>query len=233
MARRLRWFERLVVRATVRLGWARPAHMADAIRGFQATEADGVWHLHRALERIEDPKVRAIVFTHSLEEESHADDFAAVYRHTTGRSIPPPSFEREELYDPSEPVWKSFAFVHVGEDDATERFRAIRDSLPEGRFQQALTSIVRDEDQHIGLTHGLLARLGATPADVRREVRRVRLRRALAAWMRVGRRVVDAVATVLLSVIYFALGPFGALAARRRMGGGLVSYDNNHRKRLG
>src|SRR5436309_3395231 len=84
----------------------RKGKMAEAIRGFQATEADGVWHLHRGLGRIADPHKRAILFTHSLEEECHAEEFAHAYRHYGERAFAPANYEREDLYVPSEPAWK-------------------------------------------------------------------------------------------------------------------------------
>ena len=54
--------DRLRVRLAVSIGWAMKGKLPEAIRGFQATEADGVWHLHRGLARLKDPKYRAILF---------------------------------------------------------------------------------------------------------------------------------------------------------------------------
>nr|UXE44642.1 hypothetical protein Hi04_10k_c2877_00010 [uncultured bacterium] len=59
--------ERARIWLAVRVGWKLGGRMATAIRGFQATEADGVWHLQRGMQRLTDPRQRAVMFTHSLE----------------------------------------------------------------------------------------------------------------------------------------------------------------------
>lgn len=224
--------EKLRIWLIVRVLWSSPRRVAEAIRGFQATEADGVWHLHRGMLRIDDPRLRAIVFTHSLEEESHAEEFAAVYRQYGDHPAAPPSYEREDLYDRAAPPWKTFAFVHVGEDDATARFRHLRDALEDGPLKRSLARIVEDESTHVDLTHNMLLAMGATEGEIRAEVLRVRLARAWALWMRSGKRVIDAVAVALLSVAYGVLGLCLAPAARKRLRSRVVEHDNSRFKSL-
>lgn len=216
----------------VRLGWRIKGKMAEAIRGFQATEADGVWHLHRGMARMKDPKQRAIMFTHSLEEEAHAEAFAHAYSHYGERVLVPANYEREDLYPKSAPAWKIFAFVHVGEEDATERFRCIRDYLEDGVLKDSLGRVVEDELGHVDLTHRMLERMGATPGQIKSEVRRVRLTRLWEGWLRTGKRVVDNVATLLLSLAYYVAGLFLFRSARGRLAKRFVEYDNNHIKKL-
>lgn len=213
--------------------WSSRRRMAEAIRGFQATEADGVWHLHRGLQRIADPRQRAIVFTHSLEEESHAEEFARVYGLYSDRVMTPATYERDDLLDASAPLWKTFAYVHVGEEDATERFRHLHLALREGALKEALGRIVQDEDTHVDLTHDMLLAMGANDREIRAEVLRVRLARLWATWLRSGKRVVDVVATALLSVAYLLLGLFLAEPARQRLERRVVDFDNNQLKGLG
>lgn len=202
------------------------------IRGFQATEADGVWHLYRGMRHIADPRERAIVFGHCLEEESHADAFVGAYKHYGARVFTPAHYERKALYAGDEPVWKTFAFVHVGEVDATERFRILSQELPPGALKDCLTNVVSDEEGHVNLTYEMLKRLGATEPAIRAEVRRVRLRRLWEQWLRLGKRVVDNLANLSLSILYFVFGALLCSAARRRLARGFVTYDNNTVKHL-
>jgi rubrerythrin len=225
--------EQLKIGLAVRFGWRRPGRQADAIRGFQATEADGVWHLARGLRRVDDPKQRAILFTHLLEEEAHAEAFSKAYAHYGERPLAPPSYERTDLYGAKEPLWKLLAFVHVGEEDATQRFRLLRDALEEGVLKQTLERVVSDEEGHVGLTHRMLLKMGAKEPEIRGEVRRVRLKRAWEAWLRSGKRVVDLAASLLLGVAYHLVGPFVGGLARRRLARRYVDFDNNRMKRLG
>jgi len=39
--------ERLKIRFAVSIGWSADPSVGEVIRGFQSTEADGVWHLYR------------------------------------------------------------------------------------------------------------------------------------------------------------------------------------------
>jgi len=224
--------ERLKIRLTVSVGWSlAPSRLPDVIRGFQATEADGVWHLYRGLPRITDARQRAIVFGHCLEEESHADAFTRTYKQYEGRPFSPLLYERETLYADDQPIWKTFAFVHVGEVDATQRFRFLADALPKGALRDCLRTIVRDEEGHVDLTSQMLLGMGATAGSIRREVVLVRVRRLWERWLRVGKRVVDTLADVLLSVVYFAFGLVLSSVARRRLEASFVAHDNNVMKR--
>jgi rubrerythrin len=224
--------EWLQVQLAVKLLWKRPGKTAEAIRGFQATEADGVWHLHRALARAEDPKLRAILFSHSIEELSHADEFARTYRDYSDLPFSAIQYERADLADRNAELWRAIAYVNVGEHDATERFRRIAGALPDGRLRDALARIVRDEDGHVDLTNAMLVKMGASPTEARRELFRVRLARAWQAWLRTGQRVVDSLATLLLSIAYVLLGPWLAASARRRLSSRFVEFDNSRLKKL-
>lgn len=225
--------ERLKIQLAVSVSWsAAPDRVGEVIRGFQATEADGVWHLYQGMRSIEDPRERAIIFGHCLEEEAHADAFVSAYRHYGGRVFSPTHFERKPLYDRDAPVWKTFAFVHVGEIDATQRFKLLEAALPAGALKETLGAVVSDEEGHVDLTYNMLKRLGATDGAIRSEVRWVRLRRLWERWLRVGKRVVDNLANVSLSIVYYIFGLFLYGAARRRLEQGFVTYDNNSMKKL-
>lgn len=225
--------ERLKIRLAVSVGWAAaPDRVGEVIRGFQSTEADGVWHLYQGMRGIPDPKERAIVFGHCLEEEAHADAFARVYRHYGGRVFTPTHFERRPIHEGDAPVWKTLAFVHVGEVDATQRFRLLSEALPEGPLKECLQTVIEDEEGHIDLTHNMLKRMGATDGDITSEVRRVRLRRLWERWLRLGQRVVENLANLGLSVAYYLFGLLLFGAARRRLRASFVAYDNSSLKQL-
>ncbi|MFO0757161.1 MAG: ferritin-like domain-containing protein [Byssovorax sp.] len=225
-------WDKLKIKMAVSLGWSIKGKMPEAIRAFQATEADGVWHLHRGLARLDDPKLKAILFSHSLEEESHAEEFAHTYHEYADQVMTPAAYERKDLYSEYDAPWKIFAFVHVGEQDATDRFRYIRNTLREGALKKSLEKIVEDEEGHVDLTHRMLVKMGATDSDIKNEVLRVRLTRLWEQWLRTGKRVVDSIATLMLSIAYYLMGPFLFLAARRKLAHRFVEYDNNQIKKL-
>lgn len=229
----MKLLEKISIRLSLATTWRRPGRKAAAIRGFQATEADGVWHLHRGLSRINDPKLRAILFTHSLEEDSHAEEFGHVHKAYTDQIVPMRNYERDDLYGSEIALWRSLAFVHVGEEDATGRFRSIAEALPpEDPLRGSLMKIVDDEEGHVDLTAELLERLGASPREVKRQYARVRLARLWQAWLRMGKGAIDSLATVLLSVVYFCTAPFLFAVARKKLSTRFVEFDNNKVKRL-
>jgi len=222
--------ERIKVRALVSVFWRSKQTMLSAVNGFQATEADGVWHLLRGIEGAEDPKVRATLFEHMIEEESHAEAFGQVCREESAQAFVPTFYEREDIFPTGTPIWKLIAYVHVGEVDATARFGVLRDALPPGRLKDALKTIVADEEGHIDLTHDLLLELGASETEIRKTYRQVRLRRAWEGWLRSGKRMVNWVAVTLLSGVYFVMAPFFFRTARAKLRQNTVVYDNNRLK---
>jgi rubrerythrin len=227
-----RILETIRVKVAIAVGWKIGNRKAEAIRGFQATEADGVWHLHRVMAAINDPEIKAFLFTHSLEEETHAEEFASIYQRYTDHAIPPATYERNDLLSDGDPIWKALAFVHVGEEDATARFGLLTSNLGPEPLRDSLAQIVEDEEGHVDLTEQILLKLGATQAEIRKEYGRVRRRRLWEEWLRSGRRVVNLIAEGLLSIAYFGLAPLVFLSARRALKSKTVAYDNNRVKRL-
>jgi len=214
----------------VKILWRNRNIRAEAIRGFQSVEADGVWHLYQVIPRIEDPKIRAQTFLHLIEEESHADEFARAYEAESGTYFKKKYIERRRLFDEASPVWKTLAYVHVGEVDATIRFQKILQYLEQGPFRSAIQRIVQDELGHVDLTYQELVKMGVPPAEVTGQVSGIRWQRFQEVWVNVGRSGGERISEAILGVIYFLFIPFVFLPARKRMEEKLVEVDNNHMK---
>lgn len=209
--------QRLKIRLVVLVFWKIKAILLKSISDFQATEADGVWHLLHATRQTANPEHKAALFTHLIEEESHAERFAELYETVSGQRLIPTQYERKRLYKACEPIWKTVAYVHLGEEDATRIFQFIHAELEDGFFKQTLVKIIGDEEGHIGLTQKLALQMGAGSREFRREVFRIKLRRFWEKWLRAGRRVGDLVATVVLSLLYFLIGPVVLTRAKSRL----------------
>jgi rubrerythrin len=193
-----------------------PSKLAEILARFQAVEADGVWHLQRTLERTEGPH-RIELFGQIIEEMSHADRFAQLAKRSTSAPVSFPQSEREDLYPASEPAWKTLAFVHVGEEDATHQFNAIVASLPEGDLRRSFATMLADESGHVGLSESLALSLGTTRARMRWGVLKVRSRRLWEAWVRNGQGMMSRFSLIVLSIIYFLIVPFHAISARKKL----------------
>ena len=226
------FWERVRTFAAVKIAWKSPSRRLAAVKGFHATEADGVWHLRQYMKAVSDPEQRAHIFTHSLEEESHAAAFEKLYNAESSYRLNPSLYERQALYSPDEASWKPLAYVHVGEVDATERFRMLHRQLPPSPLRSSLETIIADEDGHVGSTEELVLASGASQVEATREYRAVRRRRAWEEWLRVGRHTVDRLVSLQLAAIYYLAGPLVTYSARKKLTSSAVSYDNNRIKSL-
>jgi hypothetical protein len=180
--------------------------LSEILARFQAIEADGVWHLLRVFERA-NTRDKVNVFAHIVEEASHADQFSYLAKKNSPLPVYFPQTERVDLYPPSVPLWKTLAFVHVGEVDATNQFRAIIKNLPEGELQKSFSGIVLDESGHVGLTEQVALSIGASHRQLKLGTLSVRTRRFREAWMRSGQRMGNGLTYLLLSTIYWILVP--------------------------
>ncbi|MDC1173944.1 hypothetical protein OAT67_01000 [Bacteriovoracaceae bacterium] len=99
----MKFLERAFIFLTVKIIWKYRPIFHKALRRFQAVEADGVWHLQRSLDQVEDKKTRFKLFLHLLEEESHADSFARMYEKMADEKFVKLLFERRPIGSPVDP----------------------------------------------------------------------------------------------------------------------------------
>lgn len=221
-------WESIFAFAAVKFLWKLKGIRHQAIQSFQATEADGVWHLFRGLDKETDPKLKASLFSHLIEEQSHADLFAKTYKEETGRAFQYKNVERFDIYPHLEPSWKNLVYVHVGEIEAVSRFGKIINNLTPSPLRTSLESILKDEEGHVDLTMDGVLELGIEERQFKAELNKIQRKRFKEAWMRTGGRGVDNFSNLLLSTLYFFLvGPFLFLFARKKIDSKTVVYDNN------
>lgn len=206
--------------------------MPEILARFQAVEADGVWHLLRIFER-SNARDRVHIFGHLIEEMSHADQFAQLAKRKSALPVHFPQVERVDLYPPSVPAWKTLAFVHVGEVDATNQFRAIVESLPAGELQKSFSGMMGDESGHVALTESVALSHGATQRQLKLGALSVRMRRLKEAWMRSAQRLGNAFSFLLLSAIYWTVVPVFTLYARSFMKNAHNPKSTDTVKRMG
>ena len=222
------YFERIVAFVAVKVLWQNKKIKGKAIRSFQATEADGVWHLFRGIKKEEDPEVLSQLFTHIIEEQAHADMFAKTYKDEIDQPFQHKTVERADLYDKFEPSWKQLAYVHIGEIEAVSRFNKLVNYLPPSPLKATLVKILKDEEGHVDLTMDSIIGLNVSPKKVKHELRKVKVRRFKEAWLRTGARGIDQFANTLLSLIYFIiLGPCLFVFARHKINSQKITYNNN------
>ncbi|MAZ49196.1 MAG: hypothetical protein CME65_11580 [Halobacteriovoraceae bacterium] len=223
--------ERILAFFAVRLLWKSNSKKGEAIQSFQATEADGVWHLFRGIKKEQDPRTLSHLFSHIIEEQAHADMFAKTFRQEIDQPFQHKTVERADIYDNNEPSWKHLVYVHIGEIEAVSRFSKLIDYLPNSPLKSTLTDILKDEEGHVNLTMDSVIGLNVPAKKVKKELRKVKIRRLKEAWLRTGARGVDQIANLILSIIYYlVLGPCLFIFARKKIKAERITYDNNHMK---
>jgi rubrerythrin len=224
--------EKLQIFLVVKLLWLRKSIKHNAIRSFQATEDDGVWHLHTVFNETNDPKVKAEIFTHILEEASHATIFKRAFEEEAGINFSRQYYERQDLHSRNDALWKKLAFVHIGERDATNRFRALIQFLDDCPLKTALISVVEDEEGHIELTRKMVDNYHDNPQDIEDELKQIEQNRFKETCARALNRFFNFTSTSILYFIYFLVAPFCFYFVKRKFSNPIVSYDNNFSKRL-
>lgn len=204
----------------------------QAVRRFQSIEADGVWHLYQVLRMTKDPKSRARIFQHILEEDSHADLFCEVFQKDSSTAFQPQSFTREDLVSGSNEAGKFLLHVHVGEVSATRRFKALKRFLPEGNLKAALSKIVQDEEGHIELTQRLAQQLNMKEPELNTELRYIRLARLRNSAEQLFLRMTNWLGLAILILGYWCVGFIGSRSARARLQKKFVAFNNNQLKKF-
>jgi hypothetical protein len=215
----LRPIVRIWYRMVVRLFW----NKVPGLMYFHATEAESAWQLQRMIHRIESPTIQRDVFEHYLEEMQHAEIFADQAKRTAQtqgfQHLPRvPVAERQPIIGDSEPVWKFFAFLFVGEASAVKQFSRITHALPESGLKKALRSILRDEAKHVSdAKHH--ANMLSSKSDLDDHFRFLKRESFKSTWKRQGLKITDAVSSWLLWAVYWVIAPMGYLSAKRKLFG--------------
>ena len=183
---------------------------------FAETEADSAWQLIRALDAIDDDKLKAKLFHNAMEEMHHADLFRGLAARYADHPAPIRSPQRRRLFDEAPSLAAFEAYHYVGEVDVYNQFFSYAKSAPPGLIRDTFLRIREDEDGHQDLAMAELSRLAGSDAKARALIRRVRLERAWESFTRISKAVGDAVSTALLSVIFLIFGAAFVAPCRRR-----------------
>jgi hypothetical protein len=216
---------RCITRLSLPFVWRlNPDRKAAALGEFATTEMDSAWQSIWALRHTADPKLRAQLFQHALEEIDHSGQFDRVFRaHSRTPSSSAP-FERKVLFDAAKgerAAIEFFAYECIGETDIRDEFQTYAAAAPDADVKAVFLSVERDELGHAAYTNHVLTGLVADdPRRRRRALWRARGRRLYEGWLRFGRKLGEIPTSVLLGVLYFAFGPFLWLRCRRAVGRG-------------
>ncbi|HEY4395170.1 MAG TPA: ferritin-like domain-containing protein [Polyangia bacterium] len=212
--------------------WRDVDRRARKLIRFAETEAEGGRHLAHAAELTADPLLRRLFLRHALDEERHAALFRSrgqtLRRGRAGRTTPgfdadwlapgerglasDGGLDRLQVGEMSEP--SLLAFLHLSEKAAAQRFVLYREVLQgDPETGAVFADVLRDEVFHMTYTRAQLGRVA--PARNRRTLWRARAGRLWRAYLRLAGALAGLLGGVVLTVQYFLLLPWFALAAKR------------------
>jgi len=217
------FFRKLAIRALFPITWRpSPRRRARGLQRFAVTELDSAWQILHALDAVDEPKLRAKMLQHALEELHHAAEFDRVSRGLVPAQPPRPFMERAPIFDPDAPGGALAAFAayaHVGEVDVFDQFSAYAAGIGDGEARGVFREARLDERGHAGMTWDILVEATGDERAARRLVWRTRGRRAYEAWLRFSKSIGEVTTGLLLTVLYAIFGALFALPARRRLEG--------------
>ena len=213
--------------------WRDVDRRARKLIHFAETEAEGGRHLAHAAELTSDPLLRRLFLRHALDEERHAalfrgrgqklrrgraeggktDGFDADWLAPGERGLASESgLDRLQVGQMSDSAL--LAFLHLSEKAAAERFALYGEMLEDDPETGAVFGdVLRDEVFHMTYTRTQLTRVA--PARNRRALWRARAGRLWRAYLRFAGALAGLLGGIVLTVQYFLLLPWFAIAAKR------------------
>lgn len=209
--------ERLKVFLAYQLLWKRfPNLMNRQIQSFATTEYTTSWHFLYALRHARDARHKAQLFDQLLEEYHHADLFLDIAQK---RSTSPVYIDRGEIRSlyPRQDLWKLIVYAQKGEDDAVVRFNELLRQVEDEPLRRALKEVLADEKGHAEHVMDISHEMGASPVDIERQMRKVKLARLWQDWSMSGRRILGFPSKIMLYGVYFLIGALLVWPSRKRL----------------
>jgi hypothetical protein len=136
-----------------------PARKAQALQEFSSIEKDSGCQLLWALELIPDPKYKAYIFQHVIEEFYHAEIFEDLSNVYTDNYLVHRLLPREMLVNKKSTVpelYEFFSYAHVGEKGVNKDFSYYLDAPIDQKISAVFNRVVKDENNHVYDTDDIL-----------------------------------------------------------------------------
>lgn len=208
----------VLIRITLPLSWrGRHKRIGATMRRFALIEADSCWQFLQAADALPEPAGRARMFLNALEEVHHSALFDDMARTVDPTARQQPKGTREALLTDPRELGEFLAYIEIGEHDVCDEFESYAKAAGDPRVSELFMALRDDEaEHHESADEMLVEALGSRDAaDV--AVSRARRRRLWAAWKGLGEATSESIASVLLGLVFFILGPFFAGRARAHL----------------
>ncbi len=183
-----------------------------ALQEFSSIEKDSGCQLLWSLELTRDPKDRAFIFQHVLEEFFHAEIFEDISQFYATGYLTKTVAAREILVDrksTQEQVWDFFSYAHVGEEGVNRDFSYYAKANLDKKIAAVFSRVSIDEGNHIHGTKDILASMTKDKkflfewlilkSTVKRKIKQMEAST---------RFIGDALLSLMLGIVYFVFGFF-------------------------
>jgi hypothetical protein len=192
-----------------------------ALQEFSDTELDSGWQSLYTLSKIDDPKTKAELFEHCLDEFYHADLFGNLLKSYASSPLNRPTFSREAILSSKIDKRAVLAFlvkVYVGESEINRDFVAYARAHVDEPIRQLFRQIKRDEEGHEEVSWDLMLRYADGKAwKLRWLIFRETLAHAYKRYVKASQAIGDFMLALMLSLIYFLAGLFVFGPLRKRL----------------
>jgi hypothetical protein len=193
-----------------------------ALQEFSDTELDSGWQSLYALERVEDPKAKAELFQHSLEEFYHADVFSRLLSSYANAPQNRPAFARTAILpggNEREAMLEFLVQVYVGETEINQDFAVYSRTGVDEPIREVFARIKKDEEGHEEVSWDLMLRYAeGDSARLRWLILRKRFAHAWQRYVNFTQAVGNLMLWINLTAIYLFVGGFFFLTLRNRLG---------------
>ena len=201
--------------------WRRfPARKLRALQEFALVEKDSGNQLLECIPLVSDPKLKAHLFQHVLEEIYHGEIFDGVCKELSSKPLPLPMKPLEDLISGTpnpETLVRTLAYVHVGERAVNRDFLQFANSISEPSLRRVFLRAGGDEGKHEGDTGDILFELsGSNKLNYFWNMLRAQCKRSWALYTSAMRRFGELWLAILLTFVYFLFGALAAGAIRNR-----------------
>lgn len=212
---------RFIIRTLTPLVWRfSNKQKANAIMEFSAIEKDSGCQLLQCTLLIEDPKIKAGLFQHVLEEFFHAELFEDLAYSYSDKYFVSTIKPREYLVttnSKSDEVVEAYAYAHIGELDVNQDFSIYGKGRFEKKIKNTFLRVAADEERHVDSTDDLLIKL--INADktkynllVWKSSLKIKYKKFVSMMMFIG----ELNLSIILSIFYFVFGVFLFKEAKSR-----------------
>jgi len=192
-----------------------------ALQEFSDTELDSGWQSLYALEKVEEPKAKAELFQHSLEEFFHADMFANLLHSYANAPLNRSVFAREAILksDSSrESILDFLVQVYVGESEINQDFLVYAETKVDAPIRDLFHRIKKDEEGHEEVSWDLILTYAEGKLwKVRWIVLRKRLDHAWKRYVKFTQIIGNFMLGINLALIYLLVGAFFVSVFRNRL----------------